>query len=93
MAFGAFHGRAAAKRMGIIGRLVGQICWKMARSGKLGYPRVGEGDQNWALRGDALTRGGIDDRDLIREKQSGTKTDRTEPRRVLNLLWKGDQLD
>jgi DNA invertase Pin-like site-specific DNA recombinase len=41
---------------------------------------------------DALTRAGVDDRDIFREKQSGAKADRQELRRVLDLLRAGDKL-
>lgn len=59
---------------------------------KYGYSRVSTSDQDWALQVDALTKAGIDDRDIYREKQSGAKKDRVELRRVLDLLRKGDQL-
>ena len=61
-------------------------------SRKYGYSRVSTSDQDWALQVDALTKAGIDDRDIFREKQSGAKKDRVELRRVLDLLRKGDQL-
>jgi DNA invertase Pin-like site-specific DNA recombinase len=41
---------------------------------------------------EALTKAGVDDRDLYRETASGSKRDRTELRRVLDLLRKGDRL-
>ena len=57
-----------------------------------GYSRVSTSDQDWALQVDALVRAGVDERDIYREKQSGTKTDRVELRRVLDLLREGDTL-
>ena len=41
---------------------------------------------------EALTKAGVDDRDLYRETASGSKGDRTELRRVLDLLRKGDRI-
>jgi DNA invertase Pin-like site-specific DNA recombinase len=57
-----------------------------------GYSRVSTSDQDWALQVDALVRTGVDERDIYREKQSGTKTDRVELRRALDLLREGDTL-
>ena len=57
-----------------------------------GYSRVSTDDQDWALQVEALERAGVDDRDILREKQSGTKKDRAELRRVLDLLREGDKL-
>ena len=49
-----------------------------------GYSRVSTSDQDWSLQLDALARVGVDDRDIYREKMSGTKVDRIELRRVLD---------
>ena len=57
-----------------------------------GYSRVSTSDQDWALQVEALTRAGVDDRDIFREKQSGAKADRQELRRALDLLRPGDTL-
>lgn len=57
-----------------------------------GYSRVSTSDQDWELQVDALTRAGVDDRDIFREKQSGAKTDRIELRRVLDSIREGDKL-
>ena len=61
----------------------------MAR--RFGYSRVSTSDQDWSLQLDALTKAGVDDRDIFREKASGAKRDRTELRRMLDLLRPGDQ--
>src|SRR4051795_5477301 len=61
----------------------------MAR--RFGYSRVSTSDQDWSLQLEALTKAGVDDRDIFREKASGAKRDRTEPRRMLDLLRPGDQ--
>ena len=57
-----------------------------------GYSRVSRSQQDWAIQLDALTRAGVDDRDIFREKASGVKRDRTELRRVLDLLRPEDKL-
>lgn len=57
-----------------------------------GYSRVSTSDQDWSLQLDALAKAGVDDRDIYREKMSGTKSDRVELRRVINLLREGDKL-
>ncbi len=57
-----------------------------------GYSRVSTSDQDWALQVDALTKAGVDDRDIFREKQSGAKAERQELRRVMDLLRPGDKL-
>ncbi|WP_223291769.1 recombinase family protein [Defluviicoccus vanus] len=57
-----------------------------------GYSRVSTSDLDWALRVDALSKAGVDDRDIFREKQSGAKAERQELRRVLDLLRSGDKL-
>src|SRR3954467_12466786 len=61
----------------------------MAR--RFGYSRVSTSDQDWSLQLEALTKAGVDDRDIFREKASGTKRDRTELRRMLDQLRPGDQ--
>lgn len=57
-----------------------------------GYSRVSTSDQDWALQVDALTKYGVAARDIYKEKASGTKRDRAELRRVLDLLREGDRL-
>jgi len=57
-----------------------------------GYSRVSTNDQDWSLQLDALIKYGIDERDIFREKQSGTKSDRKELRRLLDQLRDGDSL-
>jgi DNA invertase Pin-like site-specific DNA recombinase len=61
----------------------------MAR--RFGYSRVSTSDQDWSLQLEALTKAGVDDRDIFRETASGAKRDRSELRRMLNLLRPGDQ--
>src|SRR5215207_8284827 len=61
----------------------------MAR--RFGYSRVSTSDQDWSLQLEALTKAGVDDRDIFREKASGAKRGRTELRRMLDLLRPGDQ--
>src|SRR4051794_39688143 len=63
--------------------------WTMAR--RFGYSRVSTSDQDWSLQLEALTKAGVDDRDIFREKASGAKRDRTELRRMLDQLRPGDQ--
>src|SRR4051794_19506698 len=58
---------------------------------RFGYSRVSTSDQDWSLQLEALTKAGVDDRDIFREKASGAKRDRTELRRMLDLLRPGDQ--
>src|SRR5215207_4537131 len=55
-----------------------------------GYSRVSTTDQDWAIQLEALTRAGVDDRDIFREKASGVKRDRTELRRMLDVLKPSD---
>jgi DNA invertase Pin-like site-specific DNA recombinase len=57
-----------------------------------GYSRVSSSAQDWSLQSDALIKAGVDDRDLYQETASGSKRDRTELRRVLDLLRKGDRI-
>jgi DNA invertase Pin-like site-specific DNA recombinase len=59
---------------------------------RFGYSRVSTSEQDWSLQLDALTRAGVDDRDVFREQASGAKRDRAELRRVLDLLRAGDEL-
>jgi DNA invertase Pin-like site-specific DNA recombinase len=59
----------------------------MAR--RFGYSRVSTSDQDWSLQLEALTKAGVDDRDIFREKASGAKRDRTELRRMLDQLRPG----
>src|SRR4051794_26915356 len=61
----------------------------MAR--RFGYSRVSTSDQDWSLQLEALTRAGVDDRDIFREKASGANRQRTELRRMLDQLRPGDQ--
>src|SRR5919205_1242144 len=61
----------------------------MAR--RFGYSRVSTSDQDWSLQLEALTKAGVDDRDIFRETASGAKRDRTELRRMLDQLRLGDQ--
>ena len=62
----------------------------MAR--RFGYSRVSTSDQDWSLQLEALTKAGVDDRDIFRERASGAKRDRTELRRMLDHLRAGDQV-
>ena len=62
----------------------------MAR--RFGYSRVSTSDQDWSLLLEALTKAGVDDRDIFREKASGANRQRTELRRMLDLLRPGDQV-
>lgn len=57
-----------------------------------GYSRCSTSTQDWSLQLEALTKAGVDDRDIYREKASGAKRDRTELRQVLDLLRPGDRL-
>src|SRR4051794_24914250 len=59
----------------------------MAR--RFGYSRVSTSDQDWSLQLEALTKVGVDDRDIFRGKASGAKRDRTELRRMLDQLRPG----
>ena len=61
----------------------------MAR--RFGYSRISTSDQDWSLQLEALTKAGVDDRDIFREKASGAKRDRSELRRMIDLLRPGDQ--
>jgi DNA invertase Pin-like site-specific DNA recombinase len=55
-----------------------------------GYSRVSVSTQDWTIQLEALTKAGVDDRDVFREKASGVKRDRTELRRMLDVLKGGD---
>lgn len=57
-----------------------------------GYSRVSTNDQDWSLQKDALVKYGCDERDIYAEKVSGSKKDRTELTRVMDLLRDGDSL-
>ena len=57
-----------------------------------GYSRVSTSAQDWSLQLEALTKAGVDDRDIFREMASGAKRDRTELRRMLDHLRAGDQI-
>src|SRR5690349_21150658 len=61
----------------------------MAR--RFGYSRVSTSDQDWSLQLEALTKVGVDDRDIFREKASGANRQRTELRRMLDQLRPGDR--
>ena len=56
------------------------------------YSRCSTSNQDWAIQVEALTRAGVDDRDIFRETASGVRRDRTELRRVLDLLRPDDRL-
>ena len=66
------------------------VSGRMERS--YGYSRCSTSSQDWAIQVEALTKIGVDDRDIFREKASGVKRDRTELRRVLDLLRPEDRL-
>lgn len=57
-----------------------------------GYSRCSTSAGDWAIQLDALAKAGVDDRDIYREKASGVKRDRTELRRVLDLLRAEDRI-
>jgi hypothetical protein len=57
-----------------------------------GYSRCSTSTQDWAIELDALIKAGVDNRDIFRETASGVKRDRTELRRVLDLLRGDDWL-
>ncbi|WP_167730519.1 recombinase family protein [Terasakiella sp. SH-1] len=57
-----------------------------------GYSRVSTNDQDWSLQLDALIKYGCDERDIFKEKQSGSKRDRVQLNAVLDLLRAGDKL-
>ena len=59
---------------------------------RYGYSRVSTSDQDWTIQLDALAKAGVDDRDVYREQASGIRRDRTELRRVLDLLRQDDQI-
>ena len=56
------------------------------------YSRCSTSNQDWAIQVEALTRAGVDDRDIFRETASGVRRERTELRRVLDLLRPDDRL-
>ncbi|WP_243369191.1 recombinase family protein [Microvirga solisilvae] len=57
-----------------------------------GYSRCSTSSQDWDIQLDALTKVGVDDRDIFRETASGVKRDRTELRKVLDLIRENDRL-
>jgi len=57
-----------------------------------GYSRVSTNEQDWSLQLDALIKYGCDERDIHKEKVSGSKRDRAELNALLDLLRKGDKL-
>src|SRR4051812_11532492 len=56
----------------------------MAR--RFGYSRVSTSDQDWSLQLEALTKAGVDARDIFREKASGANRQRALPVRSGRLL-------
>ena len=68
----------------------GSFCTMAGRS--YAYSRTSTSSQDWAIQLDALVKAGVDDRDIFRETASGVKRDRTELRRVLDLLRPNDCL-
>jgi len=56
------------------------------------YSRISTSSQDWSLQVDALLKAGVDERDIYKEQMSGTKSDRAELRRVMDLLRPGDKL-
>jgi DNA invertase Pin-like site-specific DNA recombinase len=59
---------------------------------RFAYSRVSTSDQDWAIQLDALAKAGVDDRDIFREKASGVRKDRTELRRLLDMVREGDEV-
>lgn len=57
---------------------------------KLGYARVSTQDQNLALQLDALKAAGC--LKIFQEKASGSKTERPELNRLLEIIREGDTL-
>jgi DNA invertase Pin-like site-specific DNA recombinase len=57
-----------------------------------GYSRVSTNDQDWSLQLNALVKYGCDERDIHKEKVSGSKRDREQLNAVLGLLRDGDKL-
>ncbi|WP_456300548.1 recombinase family protein [Spirosoma telluris] len=57
---------------------------------KLGYARVSTQDQNLALQLDALKAAGCSK--IFQEKASGSKTERPELNRLLEIIREGDTL-
>jgi DNA invertase Pin-like site-specific DNA recombinase len=58
----------------------------------LGYSRCSTSQQDWAVQVHALTAYGVEEANIFREKESGSKRDRVELRRVLDELKDGDTL-
>ena len=57
---------------------------------KVGYARVSSKDQELARQIDILVSAGVDERNIYREKMTGTKRERPELNRLINELKKGD---
>ena len=62
----------------------------MAETRIHGYARVSANDQNEARQVNALKEFGISDRDIYIDKQSGKDFNRSEYKRLLNVIRKGD---
>ena len=56
----------------------------------IGYARVSTIEQNLDRQIDALKEAGVDERNIYQEKVTGTKTDRPELKRMLDMLREGD---
>ncbi|MEK8130265.1 recombinase family protein [Paenibacillus filicis] len=61
-------------------------------SRKLGYARVSTDDQHLELQIDALRAFGVEDRDMFKEKMTGSKKDRPELERLLAYAQQGDTI-
>ncbi|MCS7460356.1 recombinase family protein [Paenibacillus doosanensis] len=59
-------------------------------SRKLGYARVSKGDQNYELQIDALIKAGVEERDIFKEKMTGSKKERPELDKLLAYAQPGD---
>lgn len=59
-------------------------------SRKIGYARVSTGDQELFLQTDALLKAGVEERDIFKEKISGSRKDRPELERMLAYAEPGD---
>ena len=56
----------------------------------IGYARVSTIEQNLDRQIDALKEAGVDERNIYQEKVTGTKADRPELKRMLDMLREGD---
>ncbi len=56
------------------------------------YARVSTHDQNLDMQIDALKKYGIDERNIFKEKITGTKKDRPALDQLLNIIRKGDKV-